>query len=74
MTDAKTEQQGLFVKYIQQETQTRVQIKGLGSGFIETETGREAEEPIHVHVTYVSYLVGDFECFRRLILIRLIIK
>ncbi|GAA5871130.1 hypothetical protein JCM8547_001466 [Rhodosporidiobolus lusitaniae] len=42
---------GLFVKYIQQETQTRVQIKGVGSGYIETETGREADEPIHVHIT-----------------------
>ncbi|KAK4703346.1 hypothetical protein P7C70_g2880, partial [Phenoliferia sp. Uapishka_3] len=42
---------GLFVKYIQQETQTRVQIKGLGSGFVETDTGRESEDPMHVHVT-----------------------
>lgn len=43
--------QGLFVKYIQQETQTRVQIKGLGSGFVETDTGREGEDPMHIHVT-----------------------
>lgn len=43
--------QGLFVKYIQQETQTRVQIKGIGSGFVETDTGREGEDPIHIHVT-----------------------
>ncbi|GAA5952032.1 hypothetical protein JCM10213_005344 [Rhodosporidiobolus nylandii] len=42
---------GLFVKFIQQETQTRVQIKGLGSGYIETDTGRELEEPIHINVT-----------------------
>lgn len=42
---------GLFVKYIQQETQTRVQIKGQGSGFIETDTGREGEDPMHIHVT-----------------------
>lgn len=28
---------GSFVKYIQAETSTRVQIKGLGSGFIEQE-------------------------------------
>jgi hypothetical protein len=45
---------GLFVKYIQQETQTRVQIKGLGSGFIDQETGRESEEPMHIHITYVT--------------------
>ena len=31
----------MFVKYIQQETQTRVQIKGQGSGFIDQETGHE---------------------------------
>lgn len=43
----------MFVKYIQQETGTRVQIKGLGSGFVEQETGREAEEPMHIHVTCV---------------------
>ncbi|KAK4046242.1 hypothetical protein OIV83_006221 [Microbotryomycetes sp. JL201] len=41
---------GLFVKFIQQETGTRVQIKGTGSGFIETETGRESEDPMHIHV------------------------
>jgi len=29
--------QGSFVKYIQAETSTRVQIKGLGSGFIDQE-------------------------------------
>jgi hypothetical protein len=33
---------------IQAETGCRVQIKGLGSGFMETETGREAEEPMHI--------------------------
>ena len=48
---------GLFVKYIQQETQTRVQIKGIGSGFIDQETGRESDEPMHIHITYVVHLV-----------------
>ena len=43
----------MFVKYIQQETQTRVQIKGQGSGFIEQETGRESDEPMHIHIAYV---------------------
>lgn len=43
--------QGLFVKYIQQETQTRVQIKGIGSGFVETDTGRESDDPMHINVT-----------------------
>jgi hypothetical protein len=45
-------QQGLFVKYIQQETGTRVQIKGIGSGFVDQETGRESDEPMHIHITY----------------------
>ncbi|KAF8448804.1 hypothetical protein L210DRAFT_1061475 [Boletus edulis BED1] len=43
--------QGVFVKYIQQETSTRVQIKGIGSGFVEQETGKESEEPMHIHIT-----------------------
>lgn len=43
--------QGMFVKHIQQETGTRVQIKGQGSGFYETETGRESDEPMHIHIT-----------------------
>ncbi|GAA5967464.1 hypothetical protein JCM8115_000798 [Rhodotorula mucilaginosa] len=41
---------GMFVKYIQNETGTRVQIKGLGSGYIETDTGRESDEPMHISV------------------------
>lgn len=43
--------QGMFVKYIQQETGTRVQIKGLGSGFVDQESGRESDEPMHIHIT-----------------------
>ncbi|WFD29908.1 hypothetical protein MSPP1_000922 [Malassezia sp. CBS 17886] len=42
---------GLFVKYIQNETRVRTQIKGIGSGYLETLTGQEAEEPMHVHLT-----------------------
>ena len=45
--------QGMFVKYIQQETGARVQIKGQGSGFIDNETGQESDEPMHIHITYV---------------------
>ena len=41
---------GMFVKYIQAETNTRVQIKGIGSGFIESETGMEADEPMHISI------------------------
>ncbi|KAF9071569.1 hypothetical protein BDP27DRAFT_1218957 [Rhodocollybia butyracea] len=42
---------GTFVKYIQQETGTRVQIKGVGSGFVEQETGQESDEPLYIHIT-----------------------
>jgi hypothetical protein len=42
--------QGLFVKYIQGETGTRVQIRGQGSGYIETETGREGDDPLHISI------------------------
>ncbi|KAF5349180.1 hypothetical protein D9756_009332 [Leucocoprinus leucothites] len=42
---------GCFVKYIQQETSTRVQIKGLGSGFIDQETGQEEPTPMYIHIT-----------------------
>ena len=44
----------MFVKYIQQETGTRVQIKGQGSGFVDQETGKESDEPMHIHITCVS--------------------
>lgn len=45
----------MFVKYIQQETSTRVQIKGIGSGFVDQETGRESDEPMHIHITFVPF-------------------
>ncbi|OAD66805.1 hypothetical protein PHYBLDRAFT_118893 [Phycomyces blakesleeanus NRRL 1555(-)] len=43
--------QGAYVKHIQNETGSRVQLKGRGSGFYETNTGVEAEEPLHVHIS-----------------------
>ncbi|KAG5461427.1 MAG: hypothetical protein BJ554DRAFT_6385 [Olpidium bornovanus] len=43
---------GAYVKHIQQETGSRVQIKGRGSGFIEPATGRESEENLHIHVIH----------------------
>ncbi|KAG8925038.1 hypothetical protein FRC03_003173 [Tulasnella sp. 419] len=42
---------GMFVKHIQSETGTRVQIKGQGSGFYDNETGKESDEPMHIHIT-----------------------
>ncbi|KAJ9104332.1 hypothetical protein QFC19_003972 [Naganishia cerealis] len=41
---------GMFVKYIQSETGTRVQIKGIGSGFYETDTGMESTDPMHINI------------------------
>lgn len=43
--------QGMFVKYIQNETGTRVQVKGLGSGFVDVSSGAESQEEMHVHIT-----------------------
>jgi hypothetical protein len=43
--------QGAFVKHIVQETGARVQLKGKGSGFIDSTTGKESEEDLHVHIT-----------------------
>ena len=43
--------QGIFVKYIQQETNTKIQIKGVGSGFIEPDLGKESSEPMYINVT-----------------------
>lgn len=51
--------QGLFVKFIQQETSARVQIKGIGSGFIEQDTGRESDEPMHIHIAAPEQIMVD---------------
>ncbi|KAF4512371.1 hypothetical protein G6O67_001521 [Ophiocordyceps sinensis] len=42
---------GSYVKHIQSETGCRVQIKGLGSGYLENATNRESEEEMFLHVT-----------------------
>lgn len=43
--------QGSYVKHIQSETGARVQLKGRGSGFVESATGVEADEPLYMHIT-----------------------
>jgi hypothetical protein len=43
-------QGGAYVKHIQQQTRCRVQIKGRGSGFIESSTNRESDEAMYLHV------------------------
>ena len=47
---------GAYVKHIQQETRCRVQIKGRNSGFTEHGTNRESDEPMYLHVAYVTHL------------------
>ena len=54
-------EKGIFVKHIQAETGARVQIKGRGSGFMETDTGRESDEPMHINIACVSFCAF---CFR----------
>ncbi|KAF9911063.1 hypothetical protein EC991_004936 [Linnemannia zychae] len=41
---------GQYVKHVQNETRTRVKLKGQGSGFLEVESGREAEEPLYISI------------------------
>lgn len=58
---------GAYVKHIQQETRCRVQIKGRGSGFRENHTDMESDEPLHLHITYVTSLT--LPCFVELTLV-----
>jgi hypothetical protein len=50
------------VKYIQQETSCKVQIKGRGSGFMEPQTGQESDEPMYLHIAYVSFRKSHLSC------------
>ncbi|KAF1939733.1 hypothetical protein EJ02DRAFT_513594 [Clathrospora elynae] len=43
------------VKYIQQETSCKVQIKGRGSGFMESQSGQESDEPMYLHIACVYH-------------------
>ncbi|TPX50043.1 hypothetical protein SeMB42_g02208 [Synchytrium endobioticum] len=44
-------QGGQFVKHIENETRTRVQLKGRGSGYIDSITGQEAPEDLHIYIS-----------------------
>ncbi len=46
--------QGQYVKHVQNETRTRVQLKGYGSGYLEADTGRESDEPLYINILYVQ--------------------
>ncbi|WFD34816.1 hypothetical protein MCUN1_001660 [Malassezia cuniculi] len=39
---------GMFIKFIQNETRVRVQIRGSGSGYADPETGAEDSEPLYI--------------------------
>ncbi|KAI8598178.1 hypothetical protein EDD21DRAFT_309762 [Dissophora ornata] len=41
---------GQYVKHVQNETKTRVQLKGHGSGYLEVDTGRESDEPLYINI------------------------
>ncbi|CAG7930410.1 unnamed protein product [Penicillium olsonii] len=43
-------QGGAYVKHIQQQNHSRVQIKGRGSGYFEGNTGLESDEPMYLHI------------------------
>lgn len=42
---------GAYVKHIQSETGTRVQVKGVGSGYYENDTGQEHPEPMFIYIS-----------------------
>ncbi|KAI8065803.1 hypothetical protein BC940DRAFT_303633 [Gongronella butleri] len=43
--------QGAFVKYINNVSGCRVQVRGRGSGFVEYDTGVESSEPLYIHLS-----------------------
>ncbi|KAG0210909.1 hypothetical protein BGX28_008746 [Mortierella sp. GBA30] len=42
--------QGQYVKHVQNETRTRVQLKGRGSGYLEEDTRLESDEPLYINI------------------------
>lgn len=46
------------MKHVQNETRTRVQLKGHGSGYLENDTGHESDEPLYINIMYVLEIYG----------------
>lgn len=60
-------QGGQNVKYIQEKTGCKVQIKGRGSGFIEHNTSAESDEPMYLSIAYVLHILSSNKINNRLI-------
>lgn len=41
---------GMNLRYIQEETGVAISIRGIGSGFHESATGQEAQDPLHFYL------------------------